>query len=106
MIQLFFYVAVRLKDPNLTKHFIGSKTETKALLKLKRSLKGLLIAQILKKLKFWFHKFIKRSYYVAKNLPFCTATTIPGEFRACACERNKNRISDWNKVAEILEPID
>ena len=52
-------------------HFNSSNGDTKASLTLSRSLKGVLIASILKKLTFRFHEFHEKSYSMAKNRPMC-----------------------------------
>ena len=73
--QLFFKNGF-LHKIKLESHFNSSNGDIKASLTLSRSLKGVLIASILKKLTFRFHEFHEKSYSMAKNRPMCAGPRI------------------------------
>ena len=76
-------------------HFNSSNGDTKASLTLSRSLKGVLIASILKKLTFRFHEFHEKSYSMAKNLPmWCETSPKIQTKRGKTCERNSKQ-KNW-----------
>ena len=73
--QLFFKNGL-LHKIKRESHFNSSNNETKASWTLNRSLKGFLIALILKKLTLGFHEFHEKSYCMAKNRPMCAVSGV------------------------------